>query len=102
MRGSSRKDSPRSSDERSLSSTDCAMAVVTGDALVAFGNVSAVLPQIKAGKLRAVGVTGATRYADLPDVPTVAEQGVPGYEVSTWFGLLAPAGTPASVIRVLD
>jgi tripartite-type tricarboxylate transporter receptor subunit TctC len=83
-------------------STASAMAVVTGDALVSFGNMAAVMPQVKAGKLRAIAVTGSARSFNLPDVPTVAEAGVPGYEVSTWFGLLAPAGTPAEVIRTLD
>lgn len=83
-------------------STDAAIAVVTGDALVDFGNMAPVMPQVKAGKLRAIAVTGATRSFALPDVPTVAEAGVSGYEVTTWFGLLAPAGTPTDVIRTLD
>ena len=84
------------------SSVDAAMAVVSGDALVDFGNMSAVLPQVKAGKLRAIAVTSATRSSTLPAVPTVSEAGVNGYEVSTWFGLLAPAGTAPGVIRILD
>jgi len=83
-------------------STASAMAVATGDALVSFGNMAAVSPQVKAGKLRAIAVTGSNRSSLLPDVPTVAEAGVPGYEVSTWFGLLAPAATPAEVVRRLD
>ncbi len=83
-------------------SSDAALAVVKGEALVAFGNLSAVLPQVQAGKLRAIAVTSAARYPGLPDLPTVAEEGVPGYEVSTWFGLFAPAGTPAEVVRRID
>ena len=84
------------------SSVDAAMAVVTGDALVDFGNIAAVLPQVKAGRLRAIAVTSGTRSSSLPEIPTVSESGVSGYEVSTWFGLLAPAGTPPDVIRILD
>jgi tripartite-type tricarboxylate transporter receptor subunit TctC len=83
-------------------STDAGLAVVTGDALVDFGNIAAVLPQVKAGKLRAIAVTSRTRSSSLPDVPTMSEAGVTGYDVSTWFGLLAPAATPPDVVRVLD
>jgi tripartite-type tricarboxylate transporter receptor subunit TctC len=83
-------------------SANAALAVVTGDALVSFGNMAVVMPQVKAGKLRAIAVTSASRSTSLPDVPTVAESGVPGYEVSTWFGLLAPAGTPEPIVRRLD
>jgi tripartite-type tricarboxylate transporter receptor subunit TctC len=53
---------------------------------------------IKTGKLRALAVTGATRSPQLPDVPTVVEAGVPGYEAYVWMGLLAPKGTPASIV----
>jgi tripartite-type tricarboxylate transporter receptor subunit TctC len=83
-------------------STQSALAVAAGDALVSFGNMAAVAPHIKAGKLRAIAVTSSTRSASLPEVPTVSESGVAGYEVSTWFGLLAPAGTPDAVVRRLD
>jgi len=60
-----------------------------------------VLPHIRSGKLRALAVTGARRSPELPDVPTVAEAGVPGYELSPWYGLLAPAGTPSAVVARL-
>jgi len=56
------------------------------------------LPLIKAQKVRAIAVTSANRSALLPDVPTVAEQGFPGYETVTWYALMAPAGTPDDVI----
>ena len=59
-------------------------------------------PHIKAGKLVALGVTGTKRWKDLPDVPTMAELGLQGYETYNWFGLLAPAGTPAPVIAQLN
>jgi tripartite-type tricarboxylate transporter receptor subunit TctC len=54
--------------------------------------------QVKAGKLRALAVTTAKRSPLVPDLPTMAESGVPGFDISTWFGLLAPAGTPPAVI----
>jgi tripartite-type tricarboxylate transporter receptor subunit TctC len=56
---------------------------------------------VKAGKLRALGVTSATRSHRIPEVPTIAEAGVPGYEATTWFGVLAPAETPPDVIERL-
>jgi tripartite-type tricarboxylate transporter receptor subunit TctC len=65
---------------------------------VMFDNLPSAMPQIKAGKLRALAVTSAKRAAALPDVPTVAEAGVPGYEASSWFGLVAPAGTPKEIV----
>ena len=63
---------------------------------------SSVVPHVKAGKLRALGVTSAKRSSALPDVPTIAEAGLPGYEATAWFGILAPAGTPAPVIDKLN
>lgn len=63
---------------------------------------SSVVQYVKAGKLRALGVTSAKRSSVLPDVPTIAEAGLPGYEASAWFGILAPAGTPEPVITKLS
>lgn len=60
------------------------------------------LPQVKAGKLRALGTSGSARWSGLPDVPTVAEQGVPNFEVRSWTALMAPAGTPQAVIDRLN
>jgi tripartite-type tricarboxylate transporter receptor subunit TctC len=60
------------------------------------------VPQVKAGRLRALGTTGAKRMEMAPDIPTIAEAGLPGYEASLWYGLLAPAGTPANVIGLLN
>jgi len=62
----------------------------------------AALPHIKSGKLRALGTGGAKRSAILPDVPTIAEAGVPGYETINWWGILAPAGTPAPIVTKLN
>ena len=67
-----------------------------------FSGVSSGGAQVKAGKLRALGVTTARRTAALPDVPTIAEAGVPGYEVDGWYGLLAPAATPPAAIARLN
>ncbi len=73
-----------------------------GQVQVMFDNVPNVLQHVKAGKLRALGVSGMTRSPLAPEVPTVNESGVPGYEVSVWFGLAAPAGTPREVIDKLN
>jgi tripartite-type tricarboxylate transporter receptor subunit TctC len=73
-----------------------------GHIQVAFDNTPNVLPQVKAGKLRALAITSATRSAMVPDVPTVSEAGVPGYEVGVWFGIVAPAGTPLAVLAKLN
>jgi tripartite-type tricarboxylate transporter receptor subunit TctC len=59
------------------------------------------LPYVKDGRLRALGVTSAKRAAGAPDIPTIAEAGVPGYEATQWFGMLAPAGTPAEIVNRL-
>jgi tripartite-type tricarboxylate transporter receptor subunit TctC len=64
-----------------------------------FDNLPSAMPHIKAGKLKALAVTTAQRSAALPDVPTIAESGVKGFEASSWFGLLAPAGTPADIVN---
>ncbi|WP_343928284.1 tripartite tricarboxylate transporter substrate-binding protein [Pigmentiphaga daeguensis] len=72
--------------------------VVAGRGQVYIGALASAVPQVKAGKLRALAVTGARRSAVLPDLPTMAEAGVPGYDVNAWYGLLAPGGTPAGVV----
>jgi tripartite-type tricarboxylate transporter receptor subunit TctC len=73
-----------------------------GQVQVMFDNVPNVLGHVKAGKLRALGTSGAKRTALAPEVPTVAEAGVPGYEVTVWFGLVAPAGTPREIVQKLN
>ena len=67
-----------------------------------FDSITSARPHIQAGKLRALGVTSAKRSATLPDVPTIAEAGVPGYEVSPWFAVFAPAGTPAAIVNKIN
>ncbi|HEX2828643.1 MAG TPA: tripartite tricarboxylate transporter substrate binding protein [Burkholderiales bacterium] len=76
--------------------------VMGGHVSAFFAGVSSSTPHIKAGKLRALGVTTVKRSAALPDVPTIAESGLPGYEVDGWYGLLAPAATPQAVIARLN
>ena len=73
-----------------------------GQVQLMFDNLPPSLPQIKGGKLRALGVTSAARAPALPDTPTIAESGLPGFEASSWFGLLAPAGTPPAIIAKLN
>ena len=75
--------------------------LVGGQVQIAFLGIPTVLPHIRSGKLRALAVTGTKRSPELPGVPTVAEAGVPGYELSPWYGLLAPAGTPSAVVTRL-
>src|SRR5690606_10912959 len=67
-----------------------------------FGTAAAVGPSLQAGTLRALGVTTAERAPTLPDIPTIAESGVPDYVLDAWYGLYAPAGTPADVIEKLN
>ena len=74
------------------------VAVTSGHVSVAINSMLGALPQVRAGRLRALGVTSATRVAGAPDIPTIAEAGVPGYESLQWYGLLAPAGTPREII----
>ena len=67
-----------------------------------FDSITSARPHIQSGKLRALGLTTAKRSSALPDVPTIAEAGIPGYEVSPWFATFAPAGTPAEVVSKLN
>ena len=76
--------------------------VMSGQVHMLFGNVLSSLPHVRAGRLRALGVTTSKRSAVLPELPTIAESGVPGYENSTWHGWLAPAGTPVAVLTRLN
>ena len=76
--------------------------LLAGQVQIMFDNIPSSLPHIKAGKLRALATTGAKRDPALPDLPTIAEAGVPGYEANVWFGLAAPAGTPRAVIDRLN
>jgi tripartite-type tricarboxylate transporter receptor subunit TctC len=76
--------------------------VISGEVPVAFTLLGAAQPFLKSGQLKAIATTGTERVAALPDTPTVAESGFPGYEVTTWYSILVPAGTPADVIERLN
>jgi tripartite-type tricarboxylate transporter receptor subunit TctC len=69
---------------------------------LAFANPAASFSFVQSGRLRALAVTGEKRSAMLPDVPTIAEAAIPGFEASTWWGILAPAGTPAAIVSEVN
>ena len=76
--------------------------VLGGQVEMMFDAISTMAPNVRAGKLKALGTTGKVRSPVLPEVPTVAEAGVPGYEATIWLGLMAPAGTPAQIVNRLN
>jgi tripartite-type tricarboxylate transporter receptor subunit TctC len=75
--------------------------LVSGQVKLSFAGVPNVMNHVRSGRLRILGVTTATRWPELPEVPTIAEAGVAGYEAALWLGLLAPAGTPAEIVQRL-
>lgn len=91
-------------------SAPATMDLIGGQIQLSLASTPAVVPQIKAGRVRALAVTGRTRVHQLPEVPTVAESGLPGYEATVWFGVVAPARTPkavldrlsAEILRIMD
>ena len=82
----------------SLAMTD----LLTGRVHLMFSSAVAMLPNVKDGKLRAIAMTGATRAEAIPEIPTVAESGVKNYEAGSWYGILAPAGTPRPIVDRLN
>lgn len=78
------------------------LAVISGEVAFALPNIPPALPHAKTGKLRALAVTTAKRSPAVPDLPTIAESGLPGYEATAWFGVLAPAGTPRVIVDRLN
>jgi len=76
--------------------------VVSGQIQVFFAAIPGALPYVKGGRLRGLGVTSAKRSAGVADVPTIAEAGVPGFDMSGWYGMLAPRGTPPAIIKLLN
>ena len=77
-------------------------ALLGGEVQMVFATAATAIPQIKAGKIRGLAVTTATRAGMLPDLPTIAEAALPGYEANNWYGLLAPAKTPKAIIDRLN
>ncbi len=78
------------------------IALMAGECDTSMYTLLSVSSHLASGRLRAIGVSGKTRFASLPDVPTIAESGVPGYEFNAWMGVLAPAATPPAIIRTLN
>jgi len=76
--------------------------VISGQVDMSFPNLPSAVPQVKAGNLRALGITTAKRSAAAPGIPTIAESGLPGYEMATWYGLLAPANLPVGIRNRLN
>ncbi|MBI4195014.1 MAG: tripartite tricarboxylate transporter substrate binding protein [Betaproteobacteria bacterium] len=76
--------------------------LLSGEVQLMFSSAVAMLPQVKAGRLRAIAMTGAKRSPAIPDIPTVAETGVRGYETGSWYGVVVPAGTPKAAIGRLS
>lgn len=77
-------------------------AVIAGEVELIFGTIPSVLPHVKSGRLKALGIGSLTRSSVIPEIPTIAETGLPGYEADTWYGLVAPAATPRPIIRMLN
>jgi tripartite-type tricarboxylate transporter receptor subunit TctC len=78
------------------------LAVLSGEVDLSYLNVAAVVPHLKAGKIRALGMTSTQRSSALPELPTIAESGVPGYEFTSWVGALVPAATPVTTVTELN
>lgn len=76
--------------------------LIAGQVQMLYSSIPSVLPHVKQGQLTAIAVGNATRLASLPDIPTIAESGVPGYEAYSWAGILAPAGTPRDIVARLS
>jgi tripartite-type tricarboxylate transporter receptor subunit TctC len=77
-------------------------AILSGETIFMFENIVTVLPLARAGKLRALGVTTAKRSAAAPEIPSIAETGIPGYDANAWFGIFAPTGTPQAIVDRLN
>jgi tripartite-type tricarboxylate transporter receptor subunit TctC len=78
------------------------LAALGGEVKITFPNISEAIPHAKTGRIIVLGVTGSKRSSALPDVPTIAEAGLPEYEFVTWHGVLAPKGTPAAIVEGLN
>jgi tripartite-type tricarboxylate transporter receptor subunit TctC len=82
--------------------TPAIAALIGGHVDFYVGGISGLIPQVRSNRLRALGVTGTRRSSELPDVPTIAEAALPGYDISTWFGVVAPAETPKEIVSRLN
>ena len=78
------------------------LATVTGESQIIFNNMSQVLPHVRAGRVRGLAVTTLKRVSAVPELPTIAESGVPGFEIAPWGGIIAPPGIPKSILMRLN
>jgi tripartite-type tricarboxylate transporter receptor subunit TctC len=78
------------------------IGIITGDCDLTVANLPSQIPHVRSGKLRAIAITSERRSNLMPEIPTIAESGVPGFESSSWFALLAPAGTPPEIVDKLN
>ena len=78
------------------------ISIVAGETQIMLPTVATIVTQVQAGKLRPLGVSSATRLKQYPDLPTIAEAGVPGYEMNPWVGVFAPAATPKAIVQLLN
>ncbi len=83
-------------------SAPAVLAVMSGETSLAIADIASIQPQLKSGRLKVIGVMGKERSTLAPEMPTLAESGVPGYDASGWFAILAPAGTPAAIVARLN
>jgi len=77
-------------------------ALISGEVKLGFGPILPAIPHVKAGRLKALGVSGLKRATAAPDIPTIAEQGFPGFQVDSWYAVFVPAKTPKSIIVQLN
>lgn len=77
-------------------------ALISGEVKLGFGPLLPAIPHVKAGRLKALGVSGIKRSSGAPDIPTIAEQGLPGFEVNSWYGVFVPSATPAPIVARLN
>ncbi|MES2509930.1 MAG: tripartite tricarboxylate transporter substrate binding protein [Pseudomonadota bacterium] len=83
-------------------SAPAVLAVMSGETSLAIADIASIQPQLKSGRLKVLGVMGKERSSLAPEMPTLAESGIPGYDASGWFAILAPAGTPAAIVTRLN
>jgi tripartite-type tricarboxylate transporter receptor subunit TctC len=77
-------------------------ALLSGELQFLLAGLATIMPHAKSGKIKALAVTGATRSKVAPEVPTIAEAGVPGYEFVVWYGMMVPGGTPAAIVTKIN
>jgi tripartite-type tricarboxylate transporter receptor subunit TctC len=76
--------------------------LIAGRVQLSFGSIATTIPHIQAGRLRAIAMTGTKRFEGLPNIPTIAESGVPGYEINNWYGIFLPANSPQDIIQRMN